>query len=169
MGRPSSFKPEFVDQTRKLCKLGATDVEPADFFDVSVRTIANWASSHAEFLQALKAGKDQADDRVERSLYHKAIGYIYDSEKVFQYQGAVIRAPIREHCPPDTTAAIFWLKNRRKQDWRDRTEQVTGSPDQFTRMSDEELEAETDRIIRDLGYVSADVVKPTAVVRRKAH
>jgi len=120
MARPSKFKPEFVEQARKLCELGATDEEIAGFFDVSARTLYRWQAEHEEFCQALKAGKVAADERVERSLYHRAVGYTFDSEKVFQYQGEVIRAAVREHVPPDTTAGIFWLKNRRPDQWRDK-------------------------------------------------
>lgn len=122
-GRPSKFKPEFVDQARKLCELGATDEEVAEFFEVSARTVYRWQTEHEAFCQALKAGKVAADERVERSLYHRAVGYTFDAEKVFQFQGEVVRAPIREHVPPDTTAAIFWLKNRRPEIWRDLSRQ----------------------------------------------
>ena len=119
-GRPAKYQEGFAKQAAKLCTLGATDEELADFFEVSIRTVANWKVRHPEFLQALKTGKDAADDRVERSLYQKAIGYSFDGEKVFQHQGAVVRAKTREHVPPDTTAAIFWLKNRRPEQWRDK-------------------------------------------------
>jgi hypothetical protein len=122
MGRPTAYKPEYAEQARKLCELGATDIELADFFKVSIRTISNWQTRYPEFLQALKVGKDVADERVERSLYQKAIGYTFDSVKVFQYQGVPLEVPVREHVPPDTTAMIFWLKNRRKDQWRDRHE-----------------------------------------------
>lgn len=125
VGRPTGFKPEFVDQTRKLCELGATDVELAEFFGVERTTIWRWSTKHPDFCNALKAGKDSADNRVEQSLYHKAIGYTFDSEKVFQFQGEIVRAQVTEHVPPDTTAMIFWLKNRRQAEWRDRRE-VTG-------------------------------------------
>jgi hypothetical protein len=61
-----------------------------------------------------------ADDRVERSLYNRAIGYSYDAVKIFcSRDGEIIEAPYVEHVPPDVTACIFWLKNRRPQDWRD--------------------------------------------------
>lgn len=119
-GRPSSYKPEYAGQAEKLCKFGATDVDLADFFDVTINTIGNWKARHPEFLGALRGGKDVADDRVERSLYQRALGYTYDSLKIFQFQGAVVKEPYREHIPPDTTAAIFWLKNRRPGDWRDK-------------------------------------------------
>lgn len=125
-GRPSAFKAEYVEQAQKLCRLGSTDEDLADFFKVSIRTISNWKSEHAEFLQALKGGKDEADDRVERSLYQKAVGYTFDAVHFSSFQGAVTATPYREHVAPDTTAAIFWLKNRRKENWRDRHE-VTGA------------------------------------------
>lgn len=126
-GRPSSYKPEFAGQARKLCELGATDIEIADFFEVSDRTVYRWQIKYPEFCQALKAGKDVADDRVERALYHKATGYTFQSEKIFQHQGDIIRATTREHVPPDATSMIFWLKNRRPDQWRDKTNhELTG-------------------------------------------
>lgn len=128
-GRPSKFKAEFVKQAAKLCGLGATDEDLADFFGVSIRTINNWKSEHQEFLHALKAGKDQADDRVERSLYQRAVGYSYDSVHFSAFQGVVTETAYREHCPPDTTAQIFWLKNRRADTWRDKVDHTLANPD----------------------------------------
>lgn len=119
-GRPSSYKPEYVEQAKKLCELGATDVEMADFFEVAVSTFYKWKNAHPEFSEALKVGKTAADERIERSLYAKAIGYTFESEKIFQFQGKIIRAPCREHVAPDTTACIFWLKNRRPDLWREK-------------------------------------------------
>ncbi len=120
-GRPSSFMPEFVTQAEKLCKLGATDQEIADFFEVDVRTVYRWKADNDEFCQALKAGKEIADERVERSLYQKAIGYEQDEVKIFMPGGATepVYAPFRAKIAPDTTAAIFWLKNRRAAQWRE--------------------------------------------------
>lgn len=138
-GRPSSYQPEFAEQARKLCELGATDIEVADFFDVSGRTIYRWQLKYPEFCQALKAGKDIADERVERSLYHKATGYTYEAEKVFQYQGEIVRAKVREHIPPDTTSMIFWLKNRRPDAWRDVHKVEHGNAGDFDKMTDDEL------------------------------
>lgn len=122
MARPSGYLVKFAKQARQLCALGATDQEIADFFEVDVRTIYRWKHDHDEFCQALKAGKDIADERVERSLYQKAIGYEQDEVKIFMPGGATapVYAPFRAKIAPDTTAAIFWLKNRRSQEWRDK-------------------------------------------------
>lgn len=120
-GRRSSFKEEYIEQARKLCELGATDEEVADFIGVSVRTLYRWNIDHPKFCQALKVGKEVADQRVEQSLYHKAVGYSHESVKIFMPAGASepIYAPYTEHIPPDTTAMIFWLKNRKPDEWRD--------------------------------------------------
>lgn len=118
-GRPTKFKPEYVEQARKLCELGATDRELAEFFKVKEQTVNNWKAAYPDFFEALKLGKDAADKRVEQSLYRRALGYSHDSVHVTNFQGAVTLTPIVEHFPPDTTACIFWLKNRKPEQWRD--------------------------------------------------
>lgn len=121
-GRPSKYEKAFATTAEKLCRLGATDIEVADFLGVDVRTVYRWKGEHEEFCQALKAGKEEADARVERSLYARAVGYEHDAVKIFMPAGASapVYAPFREHVPPDPTSGIFWLKNRRPDLWRDR-------------------------------------------------
>ena len=129
MGRPTKFKPEYVVQAEKLCQLGATDQDIADFFDVDLRTIYRWKASHEDLCHALRSGKEAADERVERSLYQRAVGYEQDAVKIFMPAGAAapVYAPYREKVAPDTTACIFWLKNRRKEHWRDKQQhEITG-------------------------------------------
>lgn len=138
-GRPSVYREEFAAQTRKLCALGHTDQEVADFLNVSRNTLDRWRGLYPEFCDALKMGKAPADERVERSLFHRAVGYTFEAEEVFQYQGQIVRAKVRKHVPPDTTAAIFWLKNRRKDLWRDVHRHEVGLPGAFDKLSDEEL------------------------------
>lgn len=123
-GRPTDFRPEFVEQAAKLCELGATDMELADFFKVDVRTIYRWRNENEEFCQAVIAGKDACDNRVERSLYNRAVGYSFPAVKIFMPSGAdePVYAPYVEHVPPDSGAAMNWLKNRRGDKWREKTE-----------------------------------------------
>lgn len=125
VGRPSEYRDEYAAQAAKLCAFGATDDEMADFFEVHRATIYRWKLDHPEFCDAIKNAKEIADERVERSLYQKATGYDYTEEqaikiKVEQYKEEVEVTEVRRHSPADTTAAIFWLKNRRKDQWRDK-------------------------------------------------
>lgn len=121
-GRPTKYKPEYAEQARKLCELGATDYELADFLKVDTVTIHRWRHAHVEFCNAVIAGKDFWDDRVERALYNRAVGYTFESEKLFNYQGEIVRAQTTEHVPPDVGAAMNWLKNRRPDKWREKQE-----------------------------------------------
>ncbi len=125
-GRPSKYKPEYCEQAAKLCALGATDREVADFFKVTEQTINNWKTAFPEFFESLKLAKEEADKRVEKSLYRRALGYSHDGVHISNFQGAITKTPIVEHYPPDTTACIFWLKNRKPEEWRDKTDHEHG-------------------------------------------
>lgn len=128
-GRPTDYRAEYAVQAEKLCMLGATDIQLADFFDVSEQTINAWKHAFPEFLESLKDGKENADNAVVRSLYRRATGYEFESEKVFCVEGSIVRTPIREFVPPSDTAMIFWLKNRKPKEWRDKQElELTTDP-----------------------------------------
>ena len=124
MGRPSKYRPEFVEQAKKLCRLGATDLEIADFFGITVRTLFNWKNEHDDFFHALNESKTIPDERVERSLFHRAIGYEHDEVDIRVIDHQIVKTQIRKYYPPDTTACIFWLKNRRPDLWRDKREEA---------------------------------------------
>lgn len=144
-GRPSKYQVAFAKQAEKLCQIGATDIEVADFFEVDVRTVYRWKHEHEAFCQALNAGKDKADDRVINSLYQRAVGYEQDAVKIFMPANAMapVYAEYREKIAPDTTAAIFWLKNRRPESWRDKQEIEHGGSVKhtLTDLTDEQLAA----------------------------
>lgn len=129
-GRPSEYREEFVSEVLQMAERGATDVEIADALDVSVRTLYRWKAEHEDFRQALKVAKDVADERVERSLYQRALGFEHDAVKIFcSKDGDVTQVPYREIVAPDTTACIFWLKNRKSQEWRDRVDHELAGKD----------------------------------------
>lgn len=121
-GRPTKYKSEYAEQAAKLCRLGATDAQLADFFGVSVSTINLWKVQHQEFSESIKVPKAEADARVEQSLYRRAMGYEHDEVDIKVVDKAIVMTPVRKHYPPDTTAAIFWLKNRQPEEWRDKNE-----------------------------------------------
>ena len=84
-----------------------------------MRTFYRWRAEHDDFAEALKAGKQLADDRVERALYERACGYDYDDTKIFHPSGAKepVIVPIRVHVPADVGAARQWLASRRPNQW----------------------------------------------------
>lgn len=139
MGRPSLYQAEYDKQAKKLGKLGATDKEVADFFGVTEQTINNWKVEFPSFFESLKAGKTQADANVASRLYARAMGYSHPEVHVSNFQGEVTLTPLTKHYPPDSTAAIFWLKNRRPDQWRDRRDVEVTHKRAVTDLSDADL------------------------------
>lgn len=119
-GRPSEYLPQYCDQVRRLALLGLTNKEIAAFFEVDESTLENWMVAHPEFLRSLKEGKADADSKIVEKLYYRAMGYSHPDEHISNYQGEITITPITKHYPPDTTAAIFWLKNRQRKLWRNK-------------------------------------------------
>lgn len=122
MARPTKYKAEYAEQARKLCLLGATDAELADFFEVAESTINKWKKDHKGFSESIKKGKVLADAEVAASLYERALGYSHPEEKVFNNQGEIVTHQTMKHYPPDTTAAAIWLNNRKPDRWRNKPE-----------------------------------------------
>jgi len=101
-GRPTDYKKEYAAQATGLCRLGYIDKDLGNYFGVSEQTINAWKKKFPDFLEAIKEGKDDSDRMVVDSLFRKAID-------------------------GDTTAMIFWLKNRQKRNWRDKQDhELTG-------------------------------------------
>lgn len=129
VGRPSDYREPYAEQAYKLCLLGSTDAEMADFFGVNELTINRWKSAHPEFCKSITRGKTEADANVAERMYQRAMGYSHDAVKIFMPAGAKkpVYAPYTEHYPPDTQAASLWLRNRQSGKWRDKTEhELTG-------------------------------------------
>jgi hypothetical protein len=121
-GRPSPYSDAQLEVARKAAALGATDVQIADILTIDVATLYRWKNQHDEFREALRASKEVIDGAVEQSLFRRAMGYSHPAVKIMVVDGAVVREEYTEHYPPDTTACIFWLKNRKPQEWRDKSE-----------------------------------------------
>lgn len=136
-GRPDEFRPEYVKLAAALARVGSTDREIAENLGINQSTLYRWAAKQPKFAKAIKTGKIAADNRVVQSLYRRATGYSFDSVKIqMDKDGCFHEHPYVEHVPPDTTACIFWLKNRDPDKWRDRQEhtlQVITSPDDLRR------------------------------------
>jgi transposase-like protein len=135
-GRPSDYRPRFCKKAQEMAHGGATDREIAEKLGVHEVTLYRWQHEHPEFRSAIKLGKEAADKRVEQSLYRRAIGYSHDATKIMQNNGVPVIVPYVEHFPPDPTSMIFWLKNRKPKDWRDKIDHehagANGGPIELT-------------------------------------
>ena len=101
-----------------MTKLGATDSDLAQAFEISTGLLSIWKRKHPEFMDALQLGKEIADQEVVRSLYARAIGYSYTAVRFFVIEGEIEEKEYSEHCPPDVKAQEFWLTNRKPGEWR---------------------------------------------------
>ena len=119
-GRPTKYKDEYADLAYKYCLLGATNTDLAKFFEINEDTVNSWKFDYLEFSDAIKSGKEEADANVASRLYSRAMGYSHKETITATYQGQITdHMDVDKHYAPDTTAAIFWLKNRQPAKWRD--------------------------------------------------
>jgi hypothetical protein len=122
-GRPTEYNPNIHPAiAESLARKGLTNTEIADGIGVCPATLYTWQNEHPEFLEAIKRGKASADDEVEKSLYKRACGYDVIEEKPLNIGGELLIARVNVHIHPDPTSCIFWLKNRRPKEWRDKQE-----------------------------------------------
>lgn len=124
-GRPrgsDGYRPSYCETARRVCARGATIMELAEILKVDRATVYRWRAQYQDFCDAIKVGKELADERVGFSLYERAVGYTYNAVKIMQYEGQVIREEYLEHVPPDVGAAKHWLANRKPDEWRNADE-----------------------------------------------
>ena len=125
-GRPTKYKSEYDEQAAKLCQLGATDKQLANFFKVSESTLNLWKLEHTSFSESLKLGKGVPDENVKRSLYDRAMGYTCLETKLNVVNGEIVETVVEKHYPPDPTSMIFYLKNRCRDEFTDKVESSSG-------------------------------------------
>jgi hypothetical protein len=135
VGAPTKFDPSYCEQVEKLCKLGATDKDIADFFQVVESTVNLWKLKHPEFSESIKKGKVMADMKVANKLFDRATGCTVLVQQAFKVKEVAFEkgkrskeierveiVTLAQEQPPDTTAAIFWLKNRQRDKWKDKVD-----------------------------------------------
>lgn len=130
-GRPTLYNPEkHPQQAYEMCLLGATDEQMARALGIATSTLYLWKNEHPQFSEAINEGKDIADAKVAASLYQRALGYSHADVDIRVVGQEIIETPVIKQYPPDATSAIFWLKNRQKDQWRDRTVQEHSGPNE---------------------------------------
>ena len=111
---------------------GLTDEQIASNMGITRKTLAEWKTKYSDICDTLKRGKAVVDIQVENALLKRALGYSYDEvtrERVLDYDPSTgqvvgshmeITKTVKKEVQGDTTAQIFWLKNRRPEQWRDK-------------------------------------------------
>ena len=104
---------------------GLTDEQIAGNMGINIATLYRWKSKYCDICNALKKGKEIVDRKVENALLKRALGYEYEEIKEkYEFGELSERIVTKKQVVPDTTAQIFWLKNRKPQDWRDKQEHL---------------------------------------------
>ncbi|MGW7932832.1 helix-turn-helix domain-containing protein [Staphylococcus xylosus] len=132
-------------------KDGLTDEQIANNMGCNVSTLYRWKKEKHEICEALKKGKEVVDREVENALLKRATGYEYvesTKERVFndkkgRYEMVEVKT-VTKHVNPDTTAQIFWLKNRKPHEWRDKRDvehsgEMTNNINNMVNLSESEL------------------------------
>lgn len=155
-GRKGKYKTHVeprLEEIKHWCRDGLTDLEIATRLGVSVTSLVTYKKEHSELLDTLIEGKAIADYRVEDALYKRALGYKADetikerkfNEDTGEYE-TIITKIVTKEVAPDPTSMIWWLKNRKPEQWRDRQEiKLDGDLNvetKYNHLTDEELEAE---------------------------
>lgn len=100
---------------------GLVEEQIAKNMGISVSTINEWKNRFPEIKEALKKGKEVVDREVENALLKRALGYEYEEITEKYEMGELTETKVtKKQVVPDTTAQIFWLKNRKPREWRDK-------------------------------------------------
>lgn len=122
-GRPSKFNEDVEKQILHCAELGMTEEQIADIVEVSAVTLTRWKQKYDTFRMALKTAKWKADCKVVNSLYKNAQGHTVKTKRVtVDPDGKETETIEEKYIPPNSTAQIFWLKNRQPKEWRDKVE-----------------------------------------------
>lgn len=117
---------KFSDEVKRQCEIlyreGFTDAKVSNVLGVTEQTINNWKHAHCGFFESIKDWKYEADHQIEKSLFQRAKGFTLKETKVGFHEGASIVEIVDKNYPPDTASMIFWLKNRKPNQWRDKQE-----------------------------------------------
>jgi hypothetical protein len=123
-GNVTKYRPEFAVIAFRFMLLGSSIENLAKTIGVDRQTIYNWEKAYDDFSAALRSGREAADTAVAARLFQRAMGYTYEAEEIKIVEGQIERVTVTKHHPPDPQSAMFWLKNRQPEMWKDKVEVV---------------------------------------------
>ena len=113
-GRPTKYKEAFNDQVFEMALLGLSDSQMANILGITEQTFNNWKTEHPMFFESLTQGKENADGKVAKAMYKRALGLTIIEEALTK-DGQIVQ--LKKELPPDTPAAKHWLANRQRKLW----------------------------------------------------
>lgn len=139
---------------------GLTDEQIAHNIGITRKTLAEWKNKYSDISDTLKINKEIVDTQVENALLKRALGYSFTettkerklNDTTGKYEMVTTKEVVKE-VTPDTTAQIFWLKNRKPEEWRDKKDvAVEGNINSVvSSMSDEALDDRIESLKSKLG------------------
>lgn len=123
-GEQTSYRPEYAVIAFRFMLLGSTMDNLAKLLGVCKQTLYTWEKAYPDFSAALAGGREAADTAVAARLYQRAMGYTHEAEEIKVVDGHIERVTVTKHYPPDPHCAMFWLKNRQPEMWKDKVEVV---------------------------------------------
>lgn len=130
-GRPPKYRPEYATIARLMLSRGATMNELAEAFGVTNATLYYWKAKYVEFFDVFSEVSDAYVVRAERALAERAVGYTYESVKVFNFKGIPVVVPIKEHVPPDINALKYFLGVKKPDVWKVKDEVEVNGDEAF--------------------------------------
>lgn len=130
---------------------GLTDEQIATNMGITRSTLYEWKNKYSDISDALKEGKEVVDRQVENALLKSALGYMYDEvTEERRDDELVVTKVVHKEVQPNTTAQIFWLKNRKRAEWRDRVENAITGADGGAVKVETLTESDVDKRIKEL-------------------
>jgi hypothetical protein len=122
-----SHKKKAIEALKKSIGIVSTACES---IKLARSTFYNWLSNDEEFKLAVSEIQEESIDIAESKLFERINGYQHAEEKIFNYEGSIVRANTIKHYPPDTTAIIFYLKTKgKKRGYIEKTEMEISAAD----------------------------------------
>lgn len=135
------LEPDNLLRLQDWARNGLTDEQIANNMGINPDTLYTWKKKYPEISDTLKRSKEVVDIEVENALLKRALGYEYDEVTEIREEGVLTqKKTVHKQLAPDTTAQIFWLKNRRPDLWRDINKQEVNLSLGFNLVVDDEIE-----------------------------
>lgn len=123
------FLPDYLTEVKAVAMRGLSDKEIAQVFGIAPSLFKKWKRTYPSFRDALDKGRLRADAEVVAALYKRATGqFTLPETKIIKYKDSYETLDVDQHYPPDTEAIKYWLNNRAREHWQQRSAVEASGP-----------------------------------------